>query len=461
MSRSPIESVRRAAAALLKRLHASPIIRRVALGAFWTAAGTSISRGLALLSAIVMARLLGKEGFGTVAIVQSTILMFQTVSALGVNYTAAKHVAEFRDTDRLRAARIMGFVSVLSWSMASVLAVSMFFFAPELADSLLNAPQLASALRIGAVAVFFGAIGGVQVSSLAGFEAFSTAAVMTSAAGSVSFLFILAGVRWGVHGVLWGIASGTAMSVAISRWALGRVAARAGIRLSYKGWYSEVGVLKAFGVPALMLAVVTMPPYWFSNVLVARQPGGLAEMGVFSAVYQWRTMLFFIPAVLNSVMVPLLSNLRAKDDHSGYRKALVLNALLSAGPVLIGTIAVWLFTTPILRAYGPEFVNSSAKTALHVIVISALPAAVASVVSQALTSLGRMWHFFLLNLVWGAVLMVCTGALAPGYGAVGLAWAHLIAGLAQMALAMCHVGAVYRKPSTDGASCPMRGGPLG
>jgi hypothetical protein len=62
--------------ALWDRLEASPLGYRLARGAFWSLAGTFISRGLSLIASIIVARMLGKVGFGELGIIQSTMGMF-------------------------------------------------------------------------------------------------------------------------------------------------------------------------------------------------------------------------------------------------------------------------------------------------------------------------------------------------------------------------------------------------
>jgi hypothetical protein len=52
--------------------------------------------------------------------------------------------------------------------------------------------------------------------------------------------------------------------------------------------------------------------------MVVNQPGGYAEMGVFSAARQWRTAIGFIPGVLAQFALPLPSHiLSCPEDAPG------------------------------------------------------------------------------------------------------------------------------------------------
>ena len=86
--------------AFLQRIENSPLGTRVARGAFWSLAGSAISRALGLVSAILVGRLLGKEDFGELGIIQSTIGTFATIAGFGMGLTANKHVAELKHTTR-------------------------------------------------------------------------------------------------------------------------------------------------------------------------------------------------------------------------------------------------------------------------------------------------------------------------------------------------------------------------
>ena len=112
---------------LATRAKASPLALRLAHGAFWTLFGQVTARTLGLLSSIFVARLLGKNGFGELGIVQSTANMFQVLAGTAIGLTATKHVAEFRNSDPKRAGRIIALSNVTSVIVGAVLALALSF----------------------------------------------------------------------------------------------------------------------------------------------------------------------------------------------------------------------------------------------------------------------------------------------------------------------------------------------
>ena len=142
----------------LERIESSDVGYRLAKGAFWSMAGAVISRGLMLCASIFVARILGKNGFGELGMIQSTVGMFGVFAGFGLGLTATKHVAEFRQSAPDRAGRIIALSALVAVASGGLMALSLFIFAPWLAEHTINAPHLADVLRIGALILFITAL---------------------------------------------------------------------------------------------------------------------------------------------------------------------------------------------------------------------------------------------------------------------------------------------------------------
>src|SRR6516164_6532335 len=207
---------------------------RFVVGAFWSVAGAMISRGFLLAASVVCARFLGKEGFGTLGMIQSTAGMFGILAGLGLGITATKYVSELRRLDPLRTGRVLALSAAAAFVSGSVVTVAVILLAPYLAQYVLAAPQLAGPLAIGAGLVFFGALTGAQTGALAGFEAFQTIARVNIYAGLVSFPLIVLGVwRGGLKGATWGSVGALAINWALSHRALRKECVKAGITYQF------------------------------------------------------------------------------------------------------------------------------------------------------------------------------------------------------------------------------------
>lgn len=112
---------------------------RFARGSFWLLLGASASRILALISSIMVARLLGKEVFGELGVIQSTVGMFAVFAGLGMGMTATKYIADYRHSQPTRVGHIIALTSTVSLCASFLISLLIIFIAPWLAQNILGA----------------------------------------------------------------------------------------------------------------------------------------------------------------------------------------------------------------------------------------------------------------------------------------------------------------------------------
>ena len=91
---------------LYRRFKASDIAKRMMSGAFWSFTGTALGKFCVFLTGIICARILGKEQFGELGMVRSTIGMFIILGAGGIGVTATRFIALYRRDQQAHAASI-------------------------------------------------------------------------------------------------------------------------------------------------------------------------------------------------------------------------------------------------------------------------------------------------------------------------------------------------------------------
>jgi hypothetical protein len=202
--------------------------------------GAIIGRGLGLISSVVVARILGKTGFGELGIIQSTIGMFGTFAGFGLGMTATKFMGEYRTADPIRAGRVRGLSSSFAWITSGLASTILFFAAPWLAKTTLAAPHLAGLLRISSIFLFLTSVNGAQTGVLSGLEAFKTVARISLWSGLANFPLMVAGVYlWGITGAVLGMTVATALNWFLNHIAIRRECAGGGIPYSYTGCWKE------------------------------------------------------------------------------------------------------------------------------------------------------------------------------------------------------------------------------
>jgi O-antigen/teichoic acid export membrane protein len=393
---------------------------RLTVGAFWSLYGAVISRGFLLAASIVCARFLGKQGFGALGMIQSTAGMFGIVGGLGLGLTATKYVSEFRRQDPLRTGRILALSASAAFVSGSIITLLVIFLAPYLAQQVLAAPQLAAPLAIGSGLIFFGAINGAQTGALAGFEAFQTIARMNIYSGVASFPIIVFGVwRGGLKGAMWGWVAALAIQWALNNRALHRECAKANISYQFAGWRRELDILHRFSVPAFLASLVVVGGVWVCNALLARQPEGYAELGLYAAADKWRVLIVFVPTYAFAMIVPVLSNLRGEGDETGFRKVFRTNLRLSGGLALLAAAVTAVLAAPIMAVYGKSF--RGGEVILMVLAFSAVAEVLNAVLGQPLIAAHQMWWRFAFDVLLVTVLVGLAWVLIPRWGALGLA----------------------------------------
>lgn len=410
-----------------------------------------MAQGSNLAASVITARLLGREQFGQYGMVQSTVGMLGIFAGLGLGLTATKYVAEFRTRDPKRAGRIIALGGAVAIFSGGLLALSLLAYAPFLAAKTLNAPALAAELRIASVLLFFNAFNGAQTGALAGFEAFRAIARINLARGFVTFPVTVALVLlWRLPGAMWALAITAAVTCLLSQFSLRQHCAALGILPRFSSAWRERRVLWTFSTPAFLSGALVGPVTWAANTMLVNQPGGYAEMGLFSAASQWRTAIGFIPGVMAQFALPLLSNLNGERHVSQYAKTLRWNLLLTAAAATAFALPVAVGAPYIMRLYGRGFEQGSL-----VLIVSAAVAVIAcinSVVGTAILSAGSMWVGLAFNGMWAAVLLTGCHRFIPSRLSLGLAGSLLAAYLAHTVSQAAYLKyRVSRYPPTAGA----------
>jgi O-antigen/teichoic acid export membrane protein len=402
------------------RLESPSVSSRLARGAFWSLFGALTSRLLGLIASILVARWLGKEGFGQLGIIQATVGMFGTVAGFGLGATATKYVAEWREQAPERAGRIISLSAVVSWVMGILTTLALVLLAPWLAARTLAAPQLALALEIGSPLLLLGAVNGAQTGALAGFEAFKRIAQLNFLAGLSNFAFLPLGVWFfGLPGAIGGLAASQAIGCALNRWALAQEARRWKVPVWSPDWRSEVSVLWRFSLPIVSAALLVSPTLWYCQSILAQQPSGYQGLAEYSVGVQWRALVQYAPGLLSAGFLPVFCSLAAPKDAVRRRALMVKFALFSGFFTFLTAIPVVLLASPILLAYGPTF--QGGKPIFSLMLLAGVADATNNILVQSLVGMSRTWFRLISNGVWAIAQAATAWLLIPKYGPLGLA----------------------------------------
>jgi len=408
---------------LQEKLSQSPIGKRLVKGSFWSTLGLFFSKGLEILTFIFVARILSKTKFGELGIIQSTINLFKIFAWLWLGMTVTKFVSEFREKDIERTGRIIGLSLLIAFTLGIFFALALVVTSPWLSSRILAAPQISNPLRISSLMLFFGSLVGVQNGILGGLENFKLIAMINLVSGILNLPFLVLGVHfWGITGAVWALVLLMIINWYLNQHFLVRLLRKHGIKITIRGAKKELSSMFHFSFPAFLSGILVNPVNWVCNAMLANQPNGYSELGIFNAANQWRLAILFLPVSLGAAVLPILSSLKGTQQWASFIKVTKASILLTTVLSIAIGLPIILFSSYIMGFYGVDY--RAHNSTLIFLSGAAIITAIASIMGNSIASLDKMWWGFLLNLSWGISLIILTKFLIVK-GALGLSLANV------------------------------------
>lgn len=408
---------------LIDRIKGSDIARRMTKGAFWTFTGTAMGKGFVLLTGIVCARILGREGFGELGIIRSTLGMFIILGAGGIGVTATRYISSYRQHDPQHAASIYRLSTMFSLVLGVVTTLLLLLLSGTLASDFLRADHLSMPLAVGSGMLLLSILNSSENGTLAGLEDFRSIALNTLIASIVEAVCMIAGAYWfGLEGAIAGFGLGILVLYLTNKRSALRGLHKAGITTKHQSIFKDDWrLIYRYSLPATLSAMMVTPVFWLLRSMLVRTED-FGQLGIFEAADQWKVILLFIPGAISQIVLPILSSI---TDSRKFRRTLLANLLLIGGISMVLALLTWLLAPIIMPLYGKAFSDLMPLTYLA---LSTIPTAIAQILEMTLYSKERMWTCLGFNLVWGAAaIAMAYHLLQTGAGATGLALAILLA----------------------------------
>ena len=264
---------------ILIKINKSDIGHRIVSGAFWSMAGTAISKVLILIGGIFCARILGKDGFGEFGMIRSTISMFVVFGTAGLGLTATKHIAEFRKTSKDKIASVYLLTNGFAIVTGGIVVVIVLLLSNYLVNNTLNSPQLLTSLRFGALLLFLTVLNGAQFGTLSGFENFKAIAKNNIIGGVAETVFMLFGAYYyGVEGAVLGFGMGFVFLFIANHYSINNTFKDYGIKIDRNQFdKQDLRLLYKFSLPAMLSSLLVTPVMWgIRTILVNHDDFGVA-----------------------------------------------------------------------------------------------------------------------------------------------------------------------------------------
>lgn len=407
---------------ILVAIQSSDIGKRIASGAFWSIAGSVVSKFIVLLSGIVCAHVLTKQEYGEVGLIRSTISMFVVFGSAGLGLTASKYISQYRKDSPERIPSIFLLTNGFAWVSGAVMAVAILLLAPYISAELLHAEHLTNTIRVGAFLLFVTILNGAQNGVISGFEDFRAVAINTFIGSLCESVFMVLGAYlYGVLGAIIGYGVGYISLYIANQISIKRIFKKISIAISRNSFNKDdIALLFTFSLPAMLSSIVVTPTYWIIKTLLVNNTS-FEELAMYEVADQWKTICLFIPNALSSILLPILSSLHNENGNQ-FWKVLKINLYLNGSVSLFIAVLLMALSPFILKLYGSSYGGGELVMAL--LALSSFFSAISNVVGLSISSRAKMWTGFLFNSIWAILVISFSWYFEKrGMGAAGIALA--------------------------------------
>jgi O-antigen/teichoic acid export membrane protein len=406
-----------------KRIASSPKALELFKSSFWSIIGAIFSKGLVFISWIIVARILGSEGYGQFGIVRSTVLMFTTFAGFSLGITASKHVAEFVNLDKEKTGRILGLTLSFGTIMGSVVAVIFYSLSSWLAKITLNAPEIEVELKIGALILFFSSLNGAQIGALQGFSAFKKIARINIIQAVVSFpLFVVGALYFGIYGTIWAFAFSYVFICILSYFELKSETSNHGVEFDFRNSWMEKGMLFNYSLPAFLSGLMVTPVKWYVDSLLVSK-SGFIEMGVFTAALTFNNIILVGASMVSGPFIAIMAKDKYNDRDTIFSK---INILAPWAIGLFVCLPFLIFPEFGSVLFGDSFGNSSFEITFIFVLLYTIVLMFKQGLARVIAVYDLQWWGFFSNIIWACVLIISIFSLNH-YSAPIFALSYLIA----------------------------------
>ena len=392
---------------------------RIVRGSMWSVLGNGAARMFAVATALAAARVLGREGFGELALVQLTITTAGTLVSWQLAQAGTRFVSHFRQSSAAQAAGIARLVTILSGAFGIAAMLALLLFAEWISRQILRQASLAPLLRLASPGVPCILIAGAQAAILNGYEAFALGArVSALGSGAVLLGVVAGGFTAGVKGAAAGWVAGNAVLCLCGYSALRKfrmtITADAAARV-------PVSALFFYALPLFTAGTVFAAVLLRANALLGQQHS-LSQVALYAAADRIHLILLFVPTAVFAAMFPILSNLQSQGDFSGYRKVLGTVVQITALVLVVPAALMALLSSRVCSMFGPDF--RAGGPVLAILSLATVFEALNMLLGYLMIITGRVWLRSCIDIGLALLLGGCASFWIPRFGSLGLAAAY-------------------------------------
>jgi O-antigen/teichoic acid export membrane protein len=362
-------------------------------GSVWALSARVIAAALGLTFSLIVARLYGAKVVGTVAVINSLIMLATIFTLLGTNNSILRlipeHLAKYSPTSAFWVYRKTQYMVI---AVSVLTAVFLYFGANLLADKLFSKPNLSYYFALSSVFVVFQSIMNLNTQAVRGLRLIKIFAFMQILPQTSNLLFLMTvGMFWTsidipIYAVLFGFTM-----TGISGWFIMEIEFKKRTQPDDQVFTMPCRDIIRISLPMLMAAAM-MFFITQTGVLMLGMFRTEAEVGYYSIAGKLANLASFVIRAVDTMAAPKYSELFHKnkmDELFHLAKKSTKLIFFTTTPILLCFI---IFGKPILNiVFGPKFVV--AYPALVVLVIGTFVNSISGTCGTFLNMTGKQIAF--------------------------------------------------------------------
>ena len=366
----------------------------------WSLIGHTVSKSLAFVAGIIVARILGSDDFGQFGIVRNTFLVAASFSSFGLGYSITWFISSNLNTNKERIIPIIKIAFCITLILSSILAFFLSFFAKEIITKLDYSHHLIQTFKNLSVIVVFNSFITTQTGIISGLGKFKEQANVNIFLGIFTFFVtLILTYKLGFNGALFSLFAVqlfTTIVYSYQIWSFVRYFPKVS---SGKINTLVLDVVK-FSIPIAFQESTYYVLAWIGSILLINH-GSFSELGLFTAAMHWNSFVLFIPTIVTSVT---LTHLSSVDRFSEKMKLVKKSIFITLLPIIFFLFVVSIFSESIENYYGSTFHGLSIL--INISIFCSIFSSVSSIFSQLFLISNRNWIVLFLRLFRDAGILL-------------------------------------------------------
>ncbi len=366
---------------------------------------------------IILGRELGPEGLGVYTLAFTIYLLGMQFAAFGIGASLTKYVAEFID-DYPTISIYVSSGMTSSIITGTLMGAALFFFAPYIAISFFNVPELEGLIRLIALCYPLISIQKAVLGTLNGFRRMHLYALLNivqniSVVAASIILVISFGM--GILGAVMGLVIPTILIGILSP-----IFIRESLAFNVSLWNkTALRATTSFGFYVVLSNSIAYLNTQMDSILIGYFLNP-TEVGIYAVAALLAQTLTLIPSAVQRVSAPVTTTIYAKGDTGSLRrlifsimkKSFFLSICIAISIAILGQfLIICLFGKEFLEAYLP----------LLILLLGYTFAGTFAAVGSTLASIGKVRILFRLTAFCGVFNILLNIVLIPYFGLIGAA----------------------------------------